>query len=159
LSPNNQTRIRHSFPSVPADLVAKRKQLPLRDAHRAQRSQIVAPPDFGYADAVLAHAHDVGLVLIVPLDLDGREDESAFVVHVHDVAEISRRLRVSAVSLMGLGQNPVAQHARRIDNWNDETVISGVRIALVRAVVQEAVACLKLRVVAAHRPADDVGAD
>ena len=154
-----EPRFRVAIEFVPADLLAERQQLALGDAHGAKGRQIVAPPDFRHPNPVLAHAHDVGIVLIVPLDLDGREDERAFVVDVDDVAEIGRGLRVAAVGLMGLGQNPVAQHSGRIDHRNHQTVIGGVRIALVRGVVQETVPGLELRMVAVHRPADDVRAD
>ncbi len=60
---------------------------------------------------------------------------------------------------MSLGENPVAQYSGRIDHRNHQTMIGGVRIALIGRVVQETVPGLELRMIAAHRPADDVRAD
>ena len=52
------------------------------DAGGGEHAEVVAVPNLGDADALLAHADDVADVLVVLLDFDTGEDEGAFLVDV-----------------------------------------------------------------------------
>ena len=129
---------------VPADLLAQRQQLALADPRRAERRQVVAPPLLGHADPGHAHADDVADVPVVALDRDPGKDQRALLVDVAGVADVGGRLRVAAVGLVRLAQQPEAMHARLVDQRHDDALIGRVRVAVIGRVVEEGIAAPEL---------------
>ena len=105
-----------------------------------------------------AHAHDVLDVLVVPLDLDRREDQRAFLVHVARAAVIGGGDGVAAVRLVRLGDHGEAVHAFIVDHGREDGVVGRVRAAVVGRVVEVGVAPLEVGVKLLHRLAHHVGA-
>ena len=143
---------------VPTDLVAEGHDLALADPRRAELREIVAPPLLRHADAQAAHAHDVLDVLVVALDLDRREDQRAFFVHVARAAVIGGGDGVAAVRLMRLGDHGEAVHALVVDHGREDGVVGRMRAAVVGRVVEVGVAPLEVGVKLLHRLAHHVGA-
>jgi hypothetical protein len=144
---------------VPAELAAEFEQLALADPDGAQRRQVIPPPLLRHANARPAHADQVVVVLVARLDPGGREDEGPLLVDVDRVAHVGRGLRVAAIRLVRLGEDEEAERAALVDHGHDQAVVGRVRIALIRAVVNEAVARLELRVMLPDRLAHQVRAD
>ena len=144
--------------SVPADLVAERHSLALADSRRAERCQIVAPPLVRHADTQSTHAHDVLDVLVVPLDLNGREDQRAFLVHVARAAVIGGGDGIAAIRLVSLGDHGEAVHAFVVQHRHQRGVIGGMRAAVIGRVVEIGVAPCEAGVKFLHRLAHHVGA-
>ena len=80
-----------------AELGAELFEPLLADARRGDHGEVVAIPDLGDADALLAHADDVPNVSVVLLDLDAGKDEGALRVDINRLGHIGGRERVADV--------------------------------------------------------------
>ena len=76
---------------VPADFATKLENFALADPRRTDHGQEVALPLARNTYPQLAHADDVGDVLVVLLHLHRGKDQSAFSIDVHGRPHIGRR--------------------------------------------------------------------
>ena len=143
---------------LPTILGAQSQQLPLTDARRSQRGEIVSPPLLGHPYAQHAHAHDIVDVAIVVLHLHRREDQRPFFVHVTRRRVIGRRYRVADVGLVGFRHHREPMHARFVDDRHQHRQIRRMRAAVVGRVVQERVPTLEVGMKLHHRKRHHVGA-
>ena len=121
----------------------------LRDAARRDHREVVAVPDLRHADAPHAHADDVLDVGEVPLHADAGEDQRTFRVDVFRVRAVRRRHRVPDVGLVRF--HDAGEAVLTVEEHGDENrVVGGVRVAVVRVVVQERVAFGEVGVQRAH---------
>ena len=128
----------------------------LAHAGGGQHGQVVAVPDLGDADALLAHADDVADILIASLDANAGEDEGALLVDVDRLGGVGGGDGVAAVGLVRLhagGEDVCAFE----ENGHQDGVVGGVGVSEVGVVVEEGVALLEVGVQVGHRFAEEAG--
>ena len=140
-----------------AELGAELFDALLADAGGGEHGEVVAVPDLGDTDALLAHADDVADVGVVLLDEDAGEDEGAFGVDVEGFGGVGGGDGVAAVGLVGFDAGGVDVLAFDEDG-DEDGVVGGVGVAEVGVVVEEGVAFFEVGVEVGHGFAEEAGA-